>query len=168
MTQQETTCSSGACPIAKVLWSRRGTVIWVIVAAVALMLWWPILKGTYYKSFGKAPPADGIAWRTDLDAALGEAQAAGKPVLIDVTADWCPPCQVMKHEVWPSPDVRQAIEQGYIPGLADVDTPAGRAIGGRYSASVIPTLLVVDGQGEVLRRGSFMSRRELLEFLQQG
>ena len=40
-------------------------------------------------------------WRSDLTAALENAAAQDKPVLAYFTAEWCPPCQIMKREVWP-------------------------------------------------------------------
>lgn len=124
-----------------------------------------MLKGAFYRVTGAAPPEDQIAWRTDYEAALAESRQSGKPVMIDFTADWCPPCQVMKHDVWPDDSVRQTIEAQAIPLLINVDDEATRSIQARYEVRTIPTILLVDGEGRVLKTGSFMSKRGMLDFL---
>jgi len=129
-----------------------------------LMMIWPMLKGSYYKMSGPAP-ADGIPWKTDYAAALAESQKTGKPLLLDFTASWCPPCQVMKHEVWPQPEVREAIVANYIPVLLDIDQPGSADAARRYDVSSIPAVFVVNGDGEVLRAGSFKNKAQMLKFL---
>jgi len=144
---------------------RITTVLWLIVGLFALSMAWPALKGTYYKVSGIAPPDDGIGWRTDYAAALEESRSSGKPVLLDFTASWCPPCQVMKHEVWPDEAVRQAIAEGYIPVLLDVDQPGSAAAARRYDITGIPAIRIVNADGDVLRSGSYMSSDAMVDFL---
>lgn len=142
---------------------------YVILAMVIglIVLQWPMLKGIFYRATGAEAPASNIPWRTDLDAALREAQASGRPVLVDFTADWCPPCQAMKHDVWPDERVGQLLAERYVPVLIDVDAPGSAAVTQRYGISAIPTILVLDAQGKVLRQANFMSRSQMLRFLQE-
>ncbi len=145
-------------------WKRPSTIGWIIFGAFMLTMMWPMLKGSYYKMAGPAPD-DGIAWRTDYAAALAEARTTGKPVLLDFSASWCPPCQVMKHEVWPQPEVREAIVANYIPVLLDIDEPGSADAARRYEVSTIPAVFVVNGDGTVLRSGSFKNKAQMLQFL---
>ena len=90
----------------------------LIVAGLELTAWarggddplrpWQALVAT-------APSADAhAAWQdfTDpakLDAAIEAARAAGKPVIVDVYADWCVSCVNMAREVLPRSEVVQAL-----------------------------------------------------------
>jgi thiol:disulfide interchange protein len=137
---------------------------WIALFAVLIGYRWPVLKGYVYKATGTTPPGAAFIWRTDLPAALAEAKATGRPVLVDFYADWCPPCIAMKHDVWPDAEVGRALTARYIPVQVDVDRdPAAAA---RYRIEGIPTVLVLDAEGEVLREAQFLSRGGLLAFLQ--
>jgi thiol:disulfide interchange protein len=111
---------------------------------------------------------DHIPWRTDFASALEESKKTGKPVLVDFSAGWCPPCQQMKHDSWPDPRVGKEVTSGYIPVLMDADSPGSRAPGGRYNIQTIPAILVLDSSGNIVRQAGFMSADELLNFLKQG
>jgi protein disulfide-isomerase len=141
--------------------------LWALLIGMLVYIQWPMLKGVYYKMTGAAAPAADIAWRADFQSALAEAGESGKPVLIDFSASWCPPCQVMKHEVWPDREVAKAIKAGYVPLLVDVDGPNSAEIAQRYGVSSIPSIVVVDAQGRVLRQGSFMTSSQMLNFLKK-
>jgi len=139
--------------------------IWVVAFALLLAWRWPLLKGYYYKFADVAAPPSAIEWRTDFDAALAEARRDGKRVLVDFSADWCPPCIAMKHDVWPDPRVSRAVADGYVPLLIDTDRTA--AIPERYGVTGIPTILILDANGKVLREGAFLSASGMVGFLER-
>jgi thiol:disulfide interchange protein len=159
--------SSGACTSNTCcpLMSKRGIWMWVLLIGAIVYFQWPMLKGTFYKVSGKEAPASAVEWRSGLDAALAESAETGKPVLVDFTASWCPPCKVMKHEVWPDAAVAQAVNKNYIPLLVDVDVDA--EVARKYGIRGIPTILVLDAKGDVLRAASFMSASGMIDFLNQ-
>ena len=159
------TIQAGASQPLDFLYRHKSALIWLAVLAFVVWMQWPMIKGTFYKYSGRPAPADGIAWRTVFEQALAESSETGKPVLLDFSASWCPPCQVMKHEVWPNEQVRQTVMEGYIPVLLDVDAAASRAIAQRYEVTGVPTILVVAADGRVLRQSGYMSRSAALAFL---
>jgi len=148
----------------RALWRRREPVAWAALLAVVLTIQWPMLKGWYYKTTGAEAPASAIAWRTDFDGALAEARSANKRVLVDFSADWCPPCVAMKHDVWPHPQVARAVDAGYVALLVDADRDT--VLAARYQVSAIPTVLLLDGDGRVVKRNDgFLPRAGMLRFL---
>ena len=143
--------------------ARHEKLFWAGLIAVVLLVQWPMLKGVYYRVANTPAPPTSIEWRTDLDAALVEARLTRKQVLVDFSADWCPPCIAMKHDVWPDPAVERALTQSYVPLLIDVDRDD--TVAGRYGVGAIPTVLVLDETGRVVRRAAFLSASAMVRFL---
>jgi thiol:disulfide interchange protein len=92
-----------------------------------------------------------IPWRTDFAAARREAASTGKPLFAYFTASWCGPCQRLKHTTWADADVEQSL-QGYVPVEIDID--AHRDLAARYSPDSIPTFVVLDRNGAVIKSES--------------
>jgi thiol:disulfide interchange protein len=141
-------------------------VAWISLILVVVAVQWPMVKGIAYGLVGSPPPSN-IDWQTDYLAALDLAAATGKPVLATFTADWCPPCRVMKHETWPDPRVEDAVNRHTVPLYLDLDRPGVDRIAARYHVQFVPTVLLLDPQGNVLRTGSFMTPDQLLGFFGQ-
>lgn len=67
-----------------------------------------------------AQPAD-IAWRRDYGKALEESARTGKPLLVQVTADWCGFCNKMKAETLRDAHLIRHVNDCFIPLLLDAD-----------------------------------------------
>jgi thiol:disulfide interchange protein len=154
---------ANATAVTRSLFSRHEKLLWAAAIAVVIVVQWPMLKGSFYRAAATPPPPSSIEWRTDLNAALNEVQRTDKQVLIDVSADWCPPCIAMKHDVWPDPDVERSVAQSYVPVLIDADRDF--AVMDRYGIRGIPAVLIVDGNGTLIRRASFLSASGMVKFL---
>ncbi len=143
--------------------SRHEKLLWAAAIALVIVVQWPMLKGFYYRAAATPPPESSIQWRTDFDAALAEARRTGKPVLVDVSADWCPPCVAMKHDVWPDAEVERTVDRSYVPLLIDADRDV--AVMDRYRIRGIPAILIIDGSGSVIRRATYLSASGMVQFL---
>jgi thiol:disulfide interchange protein len=152
-----------AAPRWRALIARYETPIWIVAMVLLVAYRLPVIKGYYYTASAAPAPASVIAWRTDLDAALGEARRDGRRVVVDFTADWCPPCIAMKHDVWPDPRVAAAIDAGFVPVLIDTDRDA--ATSARFTVESIPTVVVLDASGRELARGAPLTASAMRGFL---
>lgn len=101
--------------------------------------------------------AQGVAWHEDLDGALKEAKASHRQVFLDIWAEWCPPCQRMRQQVFPAPQAQAALKR-VVPASILVEKkdrtplPAGIAVDQKYGTQAYPTLVILDEDGKVVRR----------------
>lgn len=158
-----TSDASPVTPRWRVLLARVETPLWIAAMVALLFYRLPVIKGYYYKLTDAVAPASAIAWQTDLDAALAEARRDERKVVVDFTADWCPPCIAMKHDVWPDPRVARAIRDGFVPVLIDTDRDG--VTSARFKVESIPTVVVLDASGAELTRGAPLTAGGMLSFL---
>ena len=88
-----------------------------------------------------------IPWRASYAAALDEARAGNKRVFVYFTADWCAPCQSLKHTTWADKNVEAALRD-YVPVKVDVDRQAD--VASKYNVDSIPAYFVLDASGGVV------------------
>ncbi|UTW45608.1 thioredoxin family protein [bacterium SCSIO 12696] len=83
------------------------------------------------------------------EEALQEAGRQGKPVFVDMHADWCGPCVYMSAEVFPVAEVGEFYNQNFISVKVDVEDERGGEIATAYQVSGLPTLLYLNSDGGV-------------------
>ncbi len=96
---------------------------------------------------------DGLEFRdietvAELDAALGEAQAANRPVMLDFTAEWCVACREMEEYTFPDAGVMGAL-QPFMLLRADVtdNNDDDQALLQRFRSFGPPTIAFFDSTG---------------------
>lgn len=103
------------------------------------------------------PPRPAVGTKSLLDDTLRAIATRGglaekRPVvLLEVTADWCEPCQQLSREVLETPDWTELVG-GDLALRIDFESDEGQDIKRRFSVLGLPTLLVVTADGQELGR----------------
>ena len=93
---------------------------------------------------------EGLAFQPYSDAALAEAAAAGKPVVIDFFADWCLPCKELEKFTFTDAGVRKALE-GWVLLKADLTktaSPEVSALRTKWNIQGVPTMVFLGPDGK--------------------
>lgn len=105
---------------------------------------------------GFAGNNSGMHWKLESGAAWKEARDTAHPILVEVWADWCPPCRQMEREVWSDASVTEAANR-FVQISIDVSRRDEGHIGGvtlgshgLYTVNAVPTVLLLDPWGEIL------------------
>lgn len=137
--------------------------VWIAVAVVALG----------YAAFavgrgGSGGGTDRVPWGHDVREAAAAAEQSGRPLLLNFTADWCPPCQEMKRSVYSDEAVAAWMGEHAVPVKVDLTSPGGPAqdLAETFGVSSIPTLVMFDRDGKPAARVTgYVDRDDLLAWL---
>lgn len=123
-----------------------------IAAALALSL---AANGYAGRSWLQRKHGAAIKWTYNLDEGLAKAKKSGKPVMIDFTAAWCPPCKAMEDSTFSNRSViRRAGD--FVPVRIDIDKQRDVAakyngLARKYGGVGIPNILFLDADGTKLK-----------------
>lgn len=93
-----------------------------------------------------------LSWfHDDFQAASAEASSSGKPLLIDLYADWCGPCVTLGEEFFTSEEMRPILSNFVLLRL-DVDNPDVAQYAQRYNVSAIPCVVIAEADGSEIDR----------------
>jgi len=116
----------------------------------------------FFLSRPRAAPA---GWGDDYGAALRDAGATSRHVVIAFYSEGCPPCAAMDRTVLGTREVREAL-LGYLPVRLDVNRHREPAL--RYQVFATPTFVVTDEAGRQLaQRQGYQSKEEFVAFLKE-
>jgi thiol-disulfide isomerase/thioredoxin len=107
-----------------------------------------------------------VRWGHDLNAALAQAQATGRKVLIDFEATWCGPCKTMDEWIWTDAEVATLVSERFVGVKLDGDIE--KALVSRFSVGGYPTMIVLDAAGKEAQRASgYLPSKDAIEFLKR-
>lgn len=119
---------------------------------------------------GRQESAASVGWQRYSPQRFEQAQGEGRPVLIDIYADWCLPCVELDHVTFRHPQVVERLA-GFttlrVDATQDVP-PEAQDLLERYDVYGVPTVLVFDAGGRErsdLRITGFVTPQEFLERL---
>ncbi len=107
---------------------------------------------------------DAVPWRTDLEAAMQEAAATNKLVLIDFWSPGCMYCRQMDAEVLPQQAVQKEMEN-FVP--VKLDAFANPRTSERFEVNGLPAYIVVTPDGRrIARAEGYYPAETFVKFLQ--
>ncbi len=113
-----------------------------------------------------------VKWEHDLQSALKRAKAEKKLVFMDLWTEWCPPCQYLKTQIFPSAEGQAALSR-FVPFSALVEkkdrtpVPEGMKLAREFQLEAFPTMVILDADGKEVRRqvGAFRSPADFAAWL---
>ncbi len=115
-------------------------------------------------------PKDLPAHRSGIEEAMTDAKEKSRPVIMDFWAIHCLPCLQMDRETFAHPEVKKIIESHFEFVKVDCsnDTPDIRKIRKKYNAIQLPTVVILDPEGNVLHRlHGFTGPEKMLKMLKK-
>jgi len=105
--------------------------------------------------------------RIEIDRAIEEAAQQGKYVFIDTYAVWCKPCKQM-DQVFNDPELSEFFNANFVNIKIDMDSRYGKSIAPNYDVVWLPTLIILDSEGNVKNKvDKIVDAAELLHIAQE-
>ena len=82
--------------------------------------------------------------------ASGAAASAGRPAVIDFSAEWCLPCLELEKRTFSDPRVRKALDGRdlYKADMTKLGSPETVALAERFGILGVPTVIFLDASGQ--------------------
>jgi len=103
----------------------------------------------------------------DWNAAVAKAKQNNKLVFVDMYAEWCGPCKMLKNQTFTDKAVADFFNANFINVSVDAEKGIGTKLSTDFAVSAYPTLVFADASGKpVLYTVGFMKPKELMAFAQ--
>ena len=113
-----------------------------------------------------------VLWLSYDPAIISRAAQEGKPVILDFSAEWCQPCEIMEREVFQDAEVVE-LSRRFVAVRLDLTQrhPDQEKILGRYQVQGVPTIIFMNRDGqeekdlrieEIVDKPQFLKRMKAL------
>lgn len=94
---------------------------------------------------------EAVSWGSNHDAGASLATTAGKPMIVDFTADWCAACKELEHFTYTDPAVVSCAAE-FVPVMIDgtEKTPEFERLRKKYKVVGLPAVYFVCPEGDVV------------------
>lgn len=112
----------------------------------------------------KLAPAQGITFKKkSFEEAKKEAKKSGKLIFIDAYTDWCGPCKRMAATSFKDAKVGEMFNKNFVNMKVEMEKDAdGPELARKYRVVAYPTLLIVDGNGKLVKQAVGMKSSDQL------
>ncbi len=95
---------------------------------------------------------EGVKFETSsFNEALSKAKREGKLLFLDCYTTWCGPCKMMTRDIFPQPEVGRVFNERFVSIKIDMEKGEGIELAKRYEVKAYPTMLLIDGEGKVVK-----------------
>lgn len=114
---------------------------------------------------GGAKAEEGINFiHENVKEALSKAKTENKLVFVDAYTTWCGPCKMMVKNTFPDADVAALYNSKFVNLKMDMEKGDGVDMAKRYEIAAYPTLLFLDGDGQLIHKAiGFHDVTQILE-----
>ncbi|MFH1016845.1 MAG: thioredoxin family protein, partial [Pseudomonadota bacterium] len=119
------------------------------------------------------PDKDRVVWITNFDSGLRKASELGRPIIVDLWAEWCSACHELDDRTYSDPGVQKEIQEKFVAIKIDAtnaDAPGVSALTNRYGVVGLPTVLFLSSKGDAyenLTLTGFLAVDDFLELLKK-
>jgi thioredoxin-related protein len=111
-------------------------------------------------SFSQGVSFEHSEWKT----ILAKAKSENKIIFMDAFTVWCGPCKMMSNQTFPNKEVGDFYNKNFVSVKMDMEKGEGVDLARKYQVNLYPTLLYIDGDGEIVHRtAGFMGPKEFIE-----
>ena len=93
---------------------------------------------------------------------LNKAKEEDKLIFVDAYAAWCGPCKKMARDVFTKPAVGEFFNAKFVNAKIDMEKGVGPSLAQEWKVRAYPTLLFVDGSGDVVHQAVGYHTTDLL------
>lgn len=99
---------------------------------------------------------------------LAMAKATDKLVFLDAYTTWCGPCKKMSKDIFPQEEVGNYYNEHFVNVKMDMEKGEGLQVAETYKIQAYPTLLFIDGDGDLVhRKAGYMDAEEFIDFAKE-